>query len=412
MATVQRIFSKRALTRRFSRSANGLPVRFRMLSTGAELPTEMKAVVWRGDPDPLKMNVETLRRPSPKKGEVLVKVRACGVCHTDLHCIEGNVPFPVPAVFGHEISGTVVAHGDGVDTERLPLGGKVACSFIMPCGSCHFCKIGEEDTCEPFFRLNRGKGQLYDGETRLFQQDGAPISMYSFAGLAEYAVVPATAAFGLPPVLAEENFAESALLGCAFFTAMGAIRNAAQFKTGQSVVIVGAGGVGGGLLQLTKHLGASPVIAVDVSQSALDLAKDLGADHTINATKEDVLERIAELTGGLKADVCFESIGLKQTFEQSIMAVRDGGRACYIGIANPKVHAEVPITHVVRRRITLAGSYGARASNDMPDLIEIAAAGGVDLKGAVTRRFSLDDASQAYSLLQNKQIAGRALIEF
>ena len=144
----------------------------------------MRAVLWRGDPDPSKMRVETIEKPSPKHGEVLVKVRACGVCHTDLHCIKKHLPFPAPAVFGHEISGTIVAHGDGVDVKRLPMGGKVACTFIMPCGSCFHCQRGEEDTCAPFFALNRLKGQLYDGSTRLFQ-DGKPIAMYSFAGLAE-----------------------------------------------------------------------------------------------------------------------------------------------------------------------------------------------------------------------------------
>eukprot|EP00440_Ansanella_granifera_P022168 gb/GFBE01024082.1/.p1 GENE.gb/GFBE01024082.1/~~gb/GFBE01024082.1/.p1 ORF type:complete len:407 (+),score=82.92 gb/GFBE01024082.1/:1-1221(+) len=396
--------------RRLSRCIAAAPCSARAVATGA-LPAEMKAVVWRGDPDPAKMKLETLQRPSPRKGEVLVKVHACGVCHTDLHCIKGGVPFPAPAVFGHEISGTVVAHGEDVDSVRLPLGGKVACSFIMPCGTCYHCKKGEEDTCEPFFSFNRLKGQLYDGDTRLFQLSGEPVAMYSFAGLAEYAVVPQTAAFQLPQALAENNFSESSLLGCAFFTAMGAIRNAAHLEAGQSTVIIGAGGVGQGIVQLAKHLGASPVIAVDISDKALALAKELGADHTINARSEDVLARVAELTGGFKADVCMEVIGSKATFEQAIMAVRDGGRACYVGIASPSTRAEVPITHMVRRRISLVGSYGARASKDMPELLDIAAAGGVNLKSAVTRRFSLNQASEAYSLLNEGKVTGRAVIE-
>lgn len=375
------------------------------------LPSEMKAVVWRGDPDPTKMKVEMLRMPKPRKGEVLVKVRACGVCHTDLHCIQGEVPFPAPAVFGHEISGTVVGLGEGANESRLPVGTKVACTFIMPCGTCHHCKVGEEDTCEPFFSKNRLKGQLYDGETRLFEKSGEPVAMYSFAGLAEYAVVPETAVFPLPSALTQDLFAESALLGCAFFTAMGAVRHAAQMKAGQSVVILGAGGIGGGLIQLTKFLGASPVIAVDISDKALQLARELGADHCINALTENVVERIASLTGGLRADICFEALGSKATFEQAIMSVRDGGKACYVGIADVRTKAEVPITHVVRRRISLVGSYGARASQDMPVLIDIAAAGGVKLGSAVTRRFPLEGAAEAYSLLKNRQIAGRAIIE-
>ena len=115
---------------------------------------------------------------------------------------------------------------------------------------------------------------------------------------------------------------------------------------------------------------------------------------------------------GAKVDLCFEVIGLKKTFEQAVMAVRDGGRACFIGISDVKTRAEVPITHIVRRRISLVGSYGARASVNMPALLEIAAAGGVDLRGAVTRRFTLDEAGEAYTLLQQRKIVGRALICF
>ena len=115
---------------------------------------------------------------------------------------------------------------------------------------------------------------------------------------------------------------------------------------------------------------------------------------------------------GAKVDLCFEVIGLKKTFEQAVMAVRDGGKACFIGISDVKTRAEVPITHIVRRRISLVGSYGARASVDMPALLEIAAAGGVDLRGAVTRRFTLEEAGEAYTLLQQRKIVGRALICF
>merc|ERR1712232_1476667 len=136
--------------------------------------------------------------------EVLVKVRACGVCHTDLHVILGEVPFPKPGVLGHEVSGVVVSVGPGVDTSWV--GSKVMCPFIMPCGKCRFCEAGEEDTCEPFFALNRGKGHLYDDSTRLFTPTGEEVAMYSMGGLAEYCVVPKTAVFPLPTRLANEKF--------------------------------------------------------------------------------------------------------------------------------------------------------------------------------------------------------------
>ena len=339
----------------------------------------------------------------------------------------------------------------------------------MPCGSCAFCHKGEEDTCETFFALNRLKGHLYDDSTRLFTAaTGEEVAMYSFAGLAEYCVVPATAVFALPEaLLAAGLYEESCILGCAFFTAFGAIRNAAGLapralprpaanngdhvgdglataikkrrteagvvaaaagtvavaaeddapradaEPPQSVCVIGCGGVGGCLLQLLKHLGCHPIIAVDVTDEALEQARTLGADHLIKSSSEcDAVQRISELTGGKKVDLCFEVIGLKQTFEQAVMAVRDGGKACFIGISDVKTKAEVPITHVVRRRISLVGSYGARASVDMPDLLEIAAKGGVDLRGAITRRFTLEEAGEAYTLLQQRKIVGRAIVTF
>jgi len=379
----------------------------RHLSSPASLPETMKAVVWRGDADPGKMKVETLAMPKPKKDEVLVKVKACGVCHTDLHCIKGEVPFPTPAVFGHEISGEVVACGEGVDVE---LGTRVACTFIMPCGTCNFCEAGEEDTCAPFFNLNRLKGHLYDDTTRLFTPEGEHVAMYSFGGLAEYAVVPKTAVFPLPQTLADNLYEESAILGCGFFTAFGAIRNAAQLEPGQTTCIIGCGGVGSCLLQLLKEAGSPLIVAVDVSEAALEQARALGAHHTINAATQDVVAELEAITGGKKVDVCFEVIGLKQTFEQAVMSVRDGGKACYVGISDVKTRAEVPITHVVRRRISLVGSYGARASKDMPDLLSIAAAGGVDLASGISRRFGLEEAAEAYRLLADRKIAGRAIV--
>jgi D-arabinose 1-dehydrogenase-like Zn-dependent alcohol dehydrogenase len=142
------------------------------------------------------MSIEELARPRPKAGEVLVAVAACGVCHTDLHVMKGEVAFPAPCVLGHEVSGTVAELGPAV--AGLTIGQRVACSFIMPCGTCRHCVRGREDVCEKFFAYNRLAGTLYDGTSRLARPDGSPIAMYSMGGLAQFAVVPATAVFPLP----------------------------------------------------------------------------------------------------------------------------------------------------------------------------------------------------------------------
>ena len=167
------------------------------------------------------VHIEEIPLPEPGAGEVLVKVNACGVCHTDLHVMKAEVAFPTPAVMGHEISGTVAALGNGVKGPAI--GSKVVSAFIMPCGFCTPCAAGRDDLCDSFFAMNRLKGTLYDGTTRLRRRDGSPIAMYSMAGLAEYAVVPATDVFPLVDGLPLE---ESAVLGCAVFTAYGAVRHA------------------------------------------------------------------------------------------------------------------------------------------------------------------------------------------
>ncbi len=142
------------------------------------------------------MHVERIPIPEPRDGEVLVKVNACGVCHTDLHVIKAEVAFPTPAVLGHEISGTIEALGPGVSGP--PPGTNVVSAFIMPCGRCRLCAIGRDDLCDNFFAMNRLKGTLYDGTSRLRRSDGSTLWMYSMAGLAEYAVVPATDVFRAP----------------------------------------------------------------------------------------------------------------------------------------------------------------------------------------------------------------------
>eukprot|EP00811_Abedinium_folium_P001872 NODE_11715_length_1269_cov_3.704028.p1 GENE.NODE_11715_length_1269_cov_3.704028~~NODE_11715_length_1269_cov_3.704028.p1 ORF type:complete len:397 (+),score=121.78 NODE_11715_length_1269_cov_3.704028:81-1193(+) len=367
-------------------------------------------MVWRGEPDALKMRLETLQTPVPKKNEVLMKTRACGVCFTDLHVIKGEVPFPQPAVLGHEVSGVVVGLGPGMEDSGL-LGDRVMSPFIMPCGECHFCEIGEEDTCEPFFAMNRLEGTLYDGKTRLHTLDGEDVAMYSMGGLAEYCVVPSTAIFRLPKMLAGELFAESSILGCMFFTAFGAVRNAAKLQRGESVAVIGCGGIGSALLQIAQAYDASPIIAVDIDDDKLEAARSMGATHTVNALKCDPAQHIAELTGGRKVDVCFEAIGTKRTFESALMCVRDGGRAIYIGIADVRTTAEVPITHIVRRRITLAGSYGARASADTPELVRLAEERKLDIYSPISRRFTLEEAGEAYSLLNQGKVLGRAIVD-
>lgn len=328
--------------------------------------------------------------PEPRYGEVLVEVSACGVCHTDLHVMRGEVAFPAPCVLGHEITGVVAEVGEGVTGHAV--GSRVASSFIMPCGACRHCVRGWEDLCETFFRHNRLAGTLYDGESRLRDEAGAPVAMYSMAGLAEYAVVPATDVFELPESLAAND---AAILGCSVFTAYGAVRNVAGLRLGDTVAVVAAGGIGLNIVQLAAAFGASTIVAVDISAEKLELARELGATHTVDSSDVDPVEAVREITGGRGVDVAFEALGSAATVETAIGLVDDGGRVVLVGIAPAGVSAALNIAHVVRRKIQILGSYGARARTDMPKVLALAEAGTIRLDRLITDRFTLDDAALA-----------------
>ncbi|GAA2012433.1 zinc-binding dehydrogenase [Nakamurella flavida] len=375
-------------------------------STGTRsTDTSMLAAVLEAPDRPL----ELLRipRPVPRQGEALVAVTACGVCHTDLHVMRGEVAFPTPAVLGHEISGTVAELGPDTPTGELTVGREVVGAFIMPCGTCPACLRGRDDMCGPFFAMNRLNGTLYDGQTRLHRADGRPLAMYSMAGFAEYAVVPVTA---LTPVPAGLDLESAAILGCAGMTAYGAVHNAARLQAGESVAVVAVGGVGSSIVQLARAAGAATVIAVDVGADKLAAAGRLGADHLVDSRTVDPVAAVRELTGGRGADVVFEALGLPQTFQQAVGMVADGGRMVAVGIGSGAAAASIPITHLVRRGLQVIGSFGARTRVDLPAVVASTTAGSLSLPETVTRRYPLTAVNEAFADLAAGRIQGRAVI--
>ena len=363
----------------------------------------MKAAIL--DRAPGGLHLEEIPIPEPRANEVLVRVQACGVCHTDLHVMKAEVAFPTPAVMGHEISGTIAALGPGVKGPAV--GTRVVSAFVMPCGFCPACGAGRDDLCDNFFNMNRLRGTLFDGTTRLRRTDGSPIAMYSMAGMAEYSVVPATDVFPLPESL---PFAESAVLGCAVFTSYGAVRHAADLRGGERVAVVAAGGIGLTIIQVAKAFGASQIVAVDVRDDKLDAARRLGATDVVNSSATDAVKKVRELTGGQGVDVAFEALGRAETFIQALECVRDGGRMVAVGIAAGKTAAPVPITHLVRRGLRIIGSFGARTRTDMPEIIRLTVNGTFRPETMITQRFGLDEADAAYQALARGEIIGRAIV--
>lgn len=370
------------------------------------IPDTMRAAVLRDYDKGLQ--VETIRTPRPKAGEVLIKVTACGLCHSDLHVIGGAIAFPLPAVLGHEVAGTIVELGPGTEHTGLEVGQQVAGGFLMPCGQCRHCAAGHDELCEPFFELNRLKGVLYDGTTRLYSLDGEPIQMYSMGGLAEYSVVPATA---LAPVPEGVDPVSSAILGCAAMTGYGAVRRGADIKFGETVAVVAVGGVGSNIVQIARAFGASQVIAIDVADDKLEAVKAFGATATINSMTQDAREEVLKLTNGRGVDVSFEALGIPSTWNTALDVLADGGRMVPIGLGAGRQTAEVEINRTVRRSQSILGSYGARTRQDLPAVVDLAARGIINYDDLVTRRFSLDEAAAGYEALRNRAVQGRAVVD-
>ncbi len=364
----------------------------------------MRAAVLEAPNRPLQ--IEDLAEPSPGPGEVLVATTACGVCHTDLHVMKGEVIFPTPAVLGHEVSGVVAAVGNGVETVRV--GDRVVASFIMPCGWCRHCVRGAEDLCETFFSFNRLRGTLYDGQTRLRRADGSTVAMYSMGGLAERCVVPATDVFRVPDAL---TLRDVTTLGCSMLTAYGAVHNVAALRPGDDVAVVAVGGVGSALVQMAVAYGAARVIAVDVSREKLKAAEALGATHTVDASAVDPVDAVRAATEGRGVAVAFEALGSAATFAAACGMADDGGAVVVIGIAPAGVTGAVDLSRLPRRKLRILGSYGGRPRADMPALLRLVERGVLRPQALVTRHFDLADADAAYQALARGEIVGRALVD-
>lgn len=360
------------------------------------------AVFYGGEP---RLVVEDIPVPQPRRGEVLLRVTACGVCHTDLHVLRSEVKFPAPAVLGHEVSGVVEQLGEGV--ANIAVGDNVVCSFIMPCGDCRHCVRGAEDLCEKFFAHNRLNGTLYDGTSRLARADGTPLAMYSMGGLAEYCVVPASDVFAVP---AEVGLDAVSILGCSSFTALGAVHTA-ELGLGDRIAVIAAGGVGSSIVQFAAAAGVTQLIAVDISDEKLSAVAKLGATHTVNSRTEDTAARVRELTGGHGVDVAFEALGSPATFATALDILDDGGRAVVVGIAPAGATGSIDLARLVRRKLQVLGSYGAKARTDMPALLRMVAADTVRPQEVITRRYPLAQADEAYRALARGEIVGRAIIE-
>jgi NDMA-dependent alcohol dehydrogenase len=364
----------------------------------------MKAAVLYEVGQPL--SIEEVELDPPKAGEVHVKIGAAGICRSDLHFMHGNAPINMPAVLGHEGSGTVMDVGEGVT--RVRPGDRVILSFVPYCGHCHFCLTGRANLCDAHAATG---GTLFDGTTRLHKGDQRITHMGKVACFAHEAVVPET---GCIPVSADFPLAQAALIGCCVTTGVGAAMFNARIVPGSTVAVVGAGGVGLNVLQGARLLNASKVIAVDINEGALEFAMKFGATHTVNPTVQDPVKAVKDLTDGLGADYTFEVFGSSETVLTAYNSARKGGTVVVVGLAPVGDVAAIDATALVRQEKTIKGSYygSARPADDMPTMVGLYRSGKINLDDLVTRQYKLDDINQAYKDLESGEVGRGVITEF
>lgn len=350
-------------------------------------------------------SIETVELDPPRRGEVLVKVGAAGVCRSDLHFQKGEATIALPAVLGHEGSGTVSAIGEGVTLVKP--GDRVILSFVPNCGHCPSCETGRPYLCDEHARTT---GKLFDNTSRLHTLAGQDLThMGKVACFADHAVVPEA---GCIPAPAGLDFPQMALIGCSVTTGVGAALFNAGVQPGDSVAVIGCGGVGVNVLQGARLAGATTIVAVDVKAAALDFARKFGATHTVNARTENAVERVKAITGG-GTQWAFEAFGGGATTRMAVDMLRKRGTAVIVGIAPIGDDAVIEPLVITRMEKTIRGCYygSARSRQDMPRIADWYGRGLLDIDGLVTRRYPLAEINRAYEDLDTDAV-GRGVIVF
>jgi S-(hydroxymethyl)glutathione dehydrogenase/alcohol dehydrogenase len=348
--------------------------------------------------------VEEIRVEPPKRGEVTVKLGACGVCHSDLSATNGTLQMQLPLILGHEAAGEVVEVGEGVSALRA--GDHVVSSFIYMCGECRFCAGGRPVLC---IEQGRAITTLPDGSLRTRDAKGNALNIFSGCGvMAEYATMHVDNLVRIDPKI---PFDRAALVGCAVTTGVGAVFNTARVVPGSSVVVFGCGGVGLNVIQGARIAGADRIIAIDTLESKLSLARQFGATDTLLST-EDPVKALKKMTGG-GPDYAFECVGNGELAAAAYRAIRRGGLAVVVGVAKPGDSTSVRTMTLPFEEKTLTGSYfGSCVPRiDFPRMLALYLGGKLKLDELITRRYAVDEAPQAFADLESGKNA-RGVIVF
>ena len=360
----------------------------------------MKAVVAHAVNE---FSVVNVTLDKPKDGEVLVKVKATGICHSDLSIINGTIRWKLPSVLGHEGAGIVEEVGEGVTNVRP--GDHVVMSLLPHCGQCYFCDRHEPHLCQQ----NKPHGGLIDGTSRV-KLDGKEIAVMSFLGnMAEYCVVPSVCVVSIDK---SHDFKAAALVGCGVTTGVGAAIKTAEVKPGSTVAVVGCGGVGLNVIQGARIAGAAKIIAVDLSAERMELARSFGATDVVDP-KSDAFKQVLDLTNGIGVDYAFEVVGMGKLVEACFKATRMGGMTVLVGVGRADDRFSFNAMIVPFTGKTIRGCmYGnANFKVDFRMYLDLYRQKKLDLDRLVTRTYTIDEAPEAFADLE-KGVNARGVIVY
>jgi len=361
------------------------------------MPWQVRGVVARGKGEPV--SLETVLVPDPGPGEAVVRVQACGVCHTDLHYREGGISDEFPFLLGHEASGVVEALGEGVT--GLAVGDFVILNWRAVCGNCRACLRGRPWYCFA----------THNATQRMTLQDGTELSpALGIGAFLERTLVHAGQCTKVDP---STSPAVAGLLGCGVMAGLGAALNTGAVGRGDSVAVIGCGGVGGAAIMGARLAGAARIVAVDVDGRKLETARRLGATHTVNSRDTDPIEAVRELTGGFGADVVIDAVGLPETYKQAFYARDLAGTVVLVGVPTPEMKLELPLLDVFGRGGALKSSwYGdCLPSRDFPMLMDLYQQGRLDLGAFVTETIGLEDVEAAFTKMRGGDVL-RSVVVF
>jgi S-(hydroxymethyl)glutathione dehydrogenase/alcohol dehydrogenase len=352
------------------------------------------------------LEVTSVTLADPKRDEVLVRMVASGVCHSDMSIIQGYWGLPAPLVLGHEGAGIIEGVGPGVDPGRI--GEKVVLTFAPACGTCRFCLAGRANMCEVATDA-MNSGLLCDGTSRLSWKHGPLYHLSCVSSFATHAVVPANAAITVDD---DVDLSLACLFGCGVTTGLLSVTKRANVRPGDSVAVFGCGGVGLSVVQGARLISAHPVIAVDPIASKRAMASKFGATHTLDPTEIDVVAEIHNITGH-GVEFAFEAVGSADLVRQAFDATSRGGTTVMVGQTPMGVDACLPDYELSQYEYTILGSNlgGASPALDFPKLTRLLTAGKIDLASLVTHRFGLRDVNEALAVMLSGD-AGRVVVEF